>query len=66
MTGVETGRGRGSVTLMFRAALLSLTLGAWVAAEEPGEIAWSKDLATARAQAARDGRPVLLYFTFET
>lgn len=29
-------------------------------------IAWSRDLAAAREQAARDGRPVLLYFTFDT
>jgi hypothetical protein len=32
----------------------------------PDGIEWSKDLATAQAQAARDGRPVLLYFTFDT
>jgi hypothetical protein len=48
---------------MKRIALVLLTLGTAALA---GGIEWSKDLATARAQAARDGRPVLLYFTFDT
>ena len=32
----------------------------------PGGIAWEKDLASARAESAKDGRPVALYFTFDT
>ena len=48
---------------MQRIALAFLALGATAFADG---IEWSKDLATAQAQAARDGRPVLLYFTFDT
>lgn len=29
-------------------------------------IAWSESLAAARAAAVKDGKPVLLYFTFDT
>ena len=29
-------------------------------------IEWAKDVDTAMAQAAKDGRPVLAYLTFET
>ena len=29
-------------------------------------IEWEPDLATAAQRAAKDGRPVLLYFTFDT
>jgi len=32
----------------------------------PGKIAWERDLASAQEAAAKDGRPVLAYFTFET
>ncbi len=32
----------------------------------PGGIAWEKDLASATEAAAKDGRPVALYFTFDT
>ncbi|MHC4549870.1 MAG: hypothetical protein ACYTEZ_13940 [Planctomycetota bacterium] len=48
---------------MKRIALAFLALG--TAAFAQG-IEWSRDLEQARRQAARDGRPVLLYFTFDT
>lgn len=32
----------------------------------PGQFEWVKDLDTAMAQSAKDGRPVIAYFTFET
>lgn len=32
----------------------------------PGAIAWEKDLAAAMEAAGKDGRPVALYFTFDT
>lgn len=32
----------------------------------PGGIAWETDLAAARAASTEDGRPVALYFTFDT
>ncbi len=35
-------------------------------AEAGDEILWSKSFAQARSESRRDGRPVLLYFTFET
>lgn len=46
------------------ATLLVLATTA-VAGEETG-IAWSRDLASGIAQAKRDNRPLLLYFTFDT
>ena len=49
-----------------RAAAFVLLLTLAAAAEEPTKIAWEKDLTTARNEAARDGRPLLLYFTFDT
>jgi len=45
---------------------IALAFFALVATALADGIEWSKDLATAQAQAARDGRPVLLYFTFDT
>ncbi len=49
-------------------ALLAIPL-AFAAGEEgeaaPG-IAWQKDLAKAKELAAREGKPLLLYFTFDT
>ncbi len=32
----------------------------------PDAIHWEPDLATAKARAAKDGKPVLAYFTFDT
>jgi len=33
---------------------------------QDGVIHWDADLATAKALSAKDGRPVIAYFTFET
>jgi len=30
------------------------------------QIEWAQDLESAKAQSAKDGRPVIAYFTFET
>lgn len=49
-----------------RCLTLSLLLLSAAQAERGPGIDWCKDLATAQAQSARDNRPVLLYFTFET
>ena len=32
----------------------------------PGGIAWERDLDAAKAAAAKDGKPVVAYFTFDT
>ena len=46
-------------------ALLTATF--FVAAQEPPEaIRWCDDLATAKAEAKESGKPVILYFTFDT
>ncbi|MGQ0613401.1 MAG: hypothetical protein ACT4PV_06665 [Planctomycetaceae bacterium] len=45
-------------------ALTTLLLAASAAAADG--IVFERDLEAARAAAARDGRPVLLYFTFDT
>ena len=42
-------------------ALAILCSAAWA-----DGIEWEPDLATATQRAAKDGRPVLLYFTFDT
>jgi len=41
--------------------LLLATVTAWAG----DGIEWSKNLDAARAESARSGRPVLLYFTFD-
>lgn len=33
---------------------------------KPGGIVWAKSLPAALAQSAKDGRPVITYFTFDT
>ena len=43
-----------------------LVASAILGGEAGEEIAWSKSFAQARSESRRDGRPVLLYFTFET
>jgi hypothetical protein len=46
---------------------LLLAVGADPArAQEPGGIEWNHDLAAATAKAVEEGRPLVLYFTFET
>lgn len=37
-----------------------------VPGQQDGGIQWERDLATAKARSAKDGRPVIAYFTFET
>ncbi|MEZ5966801.1 MAG: hypothetical protein R3F56_23380 [Planctomycetota bacterium] len=48
-----------------------LVLPAALGAQKPAAVAtpglvWETDLAAAHAAAARDGKPVVAYFTFET
>ena len=54
---------------MRRALLLSLgalALGFLSPAPADEGIAWSRDLKSAQAQAAKDKRPLVLYFTYDT
>jgi hypothetical protein len=51
---------------MARLVATLLVLAAGAAAGDAPRIAWSKDLASGIAEAKRDNRPLLLYFTFET
>jgi len=37
-----------------------------IAQEKAEAIEWAKDLETAMAQSAKDGRPVITYWTFDT
>ncbi len=50
---------------MLACALLGLVLSTSVA-QEPKKIEWAKSLAAAMALSAKDGRPVISYFTFDT
>ena len=45
---------------------LLLWCAAWTQEKPAGGIQWAKDLPSAMAQSAQDGRPVLTYFTFDT
>ena len=45
---------------------LCLALSACTAEAPPPGIAWAGGLEAAQAQSKRDGRPVILYFTFDT
>ena len=46
---------------------LLLLLGMLTFQEGPAKnFEWAKDLETAKAQSKKDGRPVVLYFTFDT
>ena len=51
---------------MRRLVATLLVLAATGAAAEETGIAWSRDLAAGTADAKRDNRPLLLYFTFDT
>ncbi len=52
-----------TVPRLLLAAAFSLVL----AAQDPApKITWQPDLAAAKAAQAKDGKPVLAYFTFET
>ena len=51
---------------MIAAAALVLLGVAPPADETKHEIVWAKDLESAMAQSSRDGRPVILFFTFDT
>ena len=53
-------------TALLLVCATALAQSAAEAQDETKSIAWAKDLAHAKAQSARDGRPVLLYFTFDT
>lgn len=50
--------------------LAALLLASLVFAEDapkhPGLFEWEKDLDTAVAKSEKDGRPVILYFTYDT
>jgi hypothetical protein len=47
-------------------SLILLVFLAWAQEKPAGGIEWAKDLASAMAQSAVDGRPVITYFTFDT
>ena len=49
---------------MTRSLLFVLALGA--AARAGDGIEWAESLEKAKAESARDGRPVIAYFTFDT
>lgn len=56
---------------MRSSTLVALALAAPAAAQKPDSVAtpgltWHADFAAARAAAEQDGKPVALYFTFET
>ncbi|HET6204836.1 MAG TPA: hypothetical protein VFI25_18765 [Planctomycetota bacterium] len=51
---------------MIAAATLALLQALLPSEETKNGIVWAKDLETAMAQSSRDGRPVLLFFSFDT